>query len=74
MAAEVIVLPVETRLPIPPSRVLAAAGEAGMTRVIVIGEADDGSFYFASSDPDSGLILLDMERAKRMLMRQVESR
>jgi hypothetical protein len=45
-----------------------------MTRVIVIGEADDGSFYFASSDPDSGLILLDMERAKRMLMRQVESR
>lgn len=64
----VVDLPVITTLPCDPKRVLAAASELSFDRVVIIGRTEDGEEYFASSDPDGGTILWDMERVRHALM------
>lgn len=65
----VIILPVATRLDIPPKRVLDAASAEDLDRVVVIGRKKDGSYYFSSSTADGGEVLWQMERAKLALLR-----
>ena len=67
--SNIINLPVITSLPVDPKRVLDAACEVEFERVIVIGRTADGDEYFASSDPDGGTLLSDMERCRHKLMR-----
>jgi hypothetical protein len=55
-------------LPLDPDRLLEEAiGQ--MDRVLIIGIDKDGDEYFASSDPDGGTAIWDMERAKLKLLR-----
>jgi hypothetical protein len=64
----VVILPVITTLPIPVERILAQAMEADLKLCLVIGEREDGSLYFASSEPDGGDLLWLLERAKLALL------
>lgn len=65
--AKVLKLDIETRLNIPPDRVLKAAiGE--LESVLVIGFDKEGEFYGASSLADGGDLLWLMELCKRALM------
>jgi hypothetical protein len=60
-----------TTLDLDPDRVLTnACGE--LSRVVIIGEREDGSEYFASSASDGGDVLWMMERAKLKLLRMAD--
>ena len=69
MTAEIVDLKTVTTLDIPAERVLKAAMEADMDRVIIIGYDGNGAEYFTSSVSDSRDILWLMERAKLRLLR-----
>jgi len=58
-----------SRLQIPPERILARAAKENFERVLVIGVTAAGEEYFASSEPDGGSCLWDIERAKLSLLR-----
>ena len=66
---EVITLDVETRLDIPPERVLKKALEADMEGVVLIGYTKDGSYYAASSYADGGTVLWLLETCRLKLMK-----
>jgi hypothetical protein len=61
-----------TSLPIPVERVLSSAIEARLANVLVVGEREDGEFYFASSSPDGHENLWLLEVGKHRLIRIVE--
>jgi hypothetical protein len=65
---EVIHLHVSTTADIPPERVLAAAGEAGLTSVMVLGWTDDGQLYIASSGGAAADMLWTLELSKKTLL------
>lgn len=69
--SNVVNLDVITTLPLDPDRILEAA-VGKLERVLVIGVDKDGDEYFASSDPDGGTAVWDMERAKFKLMKVVD--
>jgi hypothetical protein len=54
-------------LEITAEHVLNRALEVGLTRVVVIGQTDDGSLFFSSNQNDGAGILWDMEQAKMAL-------
>lgn len=76
MSDNVAILPVVTRLPCPPERILKGAikahEESPFQRVLIIGVTGAGSEYFACSDPDGGTALWDMERTRHKLMKIVD--
>lgn len=64
---KIVVLGCETRLDIPPDRVLeGAVGE--LTCVVVVGYDHDGEEYFASSTADDERILWLLERLKARVL------
>lgn len=63
----VIIGQFETVLPIPVDRICDAAKSADLSLCIIIGVEKNGDFYFASSDADLGMVLWQLERAKRKL-------
>lgn len=65
---EVIDLPVITSLDLPPERVLAAAQEAELSAVVVLGYDAEGREYFATSVADGGTALWLAERFKLRLL------
>lgn len=67
---DVVNLNMVTRYDIPAERVLAAAVDAGLQRVVVMGYDADGQEYFASSIADGGTVLWLAERMKLALLRQ----
>jgi len=69
--AEVVEFTGVTSLPIDPERILESA-KGKLQRVIVIGIDMDGEEYVASSDPDGGTFLWDIERAKLRLLRTAD--
>jgi hypothetical protein len=62
-----VVLRTTTTGDIPCDRILAAAAEADLASVMVLGWSDGGDFYLASSGGDAGGLLLLIEMAKRTL-------
>ncbi len=66
--AGVAVLDVPTRLDLDPVRVLSAAAEAGLERVVLAGYTKDGKEYFASSVADGGDALWLLARCARALL------
>lgn len=69
---DVTILPVVTKLPIPPERVLNGALEVEFEDVIVIGFTKTGDGYFASSSADGGDVVWQLERAKLKLLKIVD--
>lgn len=69
MSDNVVLFPGFTSLPIAPERVLEQAAKQKFDRVLIIGYTEDGEEYIAASDPDGGLFLWDVERAKLRLLR-----
>lgn len=57
-----------TTLDIPPSRVLSGAQEQSFKSIVVLGELEDGSLYFASSAGDGAAVLWLIEKAKKDLL------
>lgn len=72
MSAEVVNFTGVTSLSIDPRRILEAALKDGMTQVVICGFDADGNDYFASSEPDAGVVGFHLDRAKWNLMRQVD--
>lgn len=64
----VTVLGMPTRLDLDPQRVLAAAAERGLERVVLAGYTKDGEEYFASSVADGGDALWLLKRCERALL------
>jgi hypothetical protein len=64
----VIVLPVMTRLDLPPDRILSAAKDADLEGCFIIGRTKAGDVYFGSSFADGGEILWLWEKAKAALL------
>lgn len=64
----VVDLGMVTTLDVPVDRVLGKVPVAELSRVLVIGQRNDGELYFAASYSDGGTVLWDMEVAKRRLM------
>ena len=62
-----------TKLPLSPERILNAALEQEFARVTVIGVAESGEEYVASSTSDCGAILWDMERARHLFMKNADA-
>lgn len=56
-----------------PDRALECAAEYGLKAVVLIGFDNDGDFFFASSQADSGEVLYFLERAKWELMKMEDS-
>jgi hypothetical protein len=65
---KVTVLPVITSLDLPCERLLNAALESTLQRVIIVGTDADGEFYFASSMANGRDVLWWLEVAKRKLL------
>ena len=68
MTAEIITPSFNTRLDIPPERVLDAAKEAKLDDVLVIGRTNDGELYMACSTGDGPEILWLIENAKGYIL------
>lgn len=58
-----------TKLDLPAERIIAAAANAGLTDVVIIGYTESGDEYFAGSVADGGAVLWMLERAKMALLR-----
>lgn len=58
-----------TSLKIRPDSVIDAAGEWGLSQVVIVGFKEDGDFYFASSEPDSPSVLHMLIKAQHELMK-----
>lgn len=71
MSDNVVVLPVDSRLPIPAHRVLDNTPR-DMRTVIVVGYGVDGQLYVASSDSNGASLLWLLERAKECVMRNAK--
>lgn len=70
---DVVILDVETTLPIPPERVLQGAIENNIEDVVVIGwNKKTKKLYLASSMAKPAEILLYLELGKSFIMRQVD--
>lgn len=65
--SDVVIGHFETVLPIPADRICDAAKAANLKLCIIVGVEKNGDFYFASSDADLGMVLWQLERAKKRL-------
>jgi hypothetical protein len=65
---DVVVLDVETTLPIPSERVLRKAIDADVRDVVVIGYDENGLLYFAAANPDVAQDLWLLKLAERWLL------
>lgn len=69
---DVVILDVETTLPIPPERVLEGAIKADLKDVLVVGKDKDGKLYVACSQAAYAEVILLLERAKLFCLRQID--
>ena len=72
MADKILSFTGTTYLDIPAEKMLRAAIDAGVAHAVIVGEAADGSFYFASGVADAGHTLLLLEKAKKQLLDLVD--
>lgn len=68
--ADVLILPVVTRLDVPAERILQAALDADLDKVVIAGYTKEGDHYFASSVADGGTVLWLIEKLKKELLAQ----
>jgi len=70
--ADIVYLPVITRLDIDPDRVLSQSS-GKLDTVIVVGYDKDGNEYFASSVADGGTAVWLLERMKLKLLQEPDN-
>jgi hypothetical protein len=68
---DIVRFPGITRLPTDPDVVLESA-QGRLELAVVIGVTPEGNFYFESSEPDGGVVVWWLERAKHKLMKIVD--
>lgn len=68
MSAEIIIFNGITSLDVPAERVINAALEADLSKVVIMGYEADGTEYFASSIADGGSVVWLMEKLKQRLL------
>jgi len=68
----VTILPVVTRIDLPVDRIIDQAKAANLRSIVVLGYAEDGTEYLASSIADGGTVLWLMERLKLVLLNIVD--
>lgn len=73
MGEVVVVLDMQTTLPISVDRVLDAPEARALKVAILVGVDADGDLYFAGSDSDAAQIVWLFERAKDVLLRNSRS-
>lgn len=64
----VMMWPGTTTHALPVDRIASAADKAGLKLCIIVGVDKHGDLYFASSEGDVGMVLWQLERAKKRLM------
>lgn len=69
MSAEVIILPVVTRLDVPVDRVVNDKVATELASAVVVGYDQNGDFYFASSIASGPEVVWLFELAKRELLK-----
>jgi hypothetical protein len=69
--SNVVVLPVVTKLDLPPDRIIEAA-LGKLESVVIMGYDKDGNEYFAASCADGGDVLWILERSKLKLLQVSE--
>lgn len=69
MDDNVIMWPGTTLLAIPADRIAAAAQKAELKLCIIVGVDKHGDLYFAATEGDLGMVLWQLERAKRELFK-----
>lgn len=57
---------------IPTESVLDGAKKAGLKYALILGETEDGNWYFASSNGDNGALLMAMEIFKGVLLGYID--
>lgn len=67
--SNVVTLNVVTRLDLPVERIWNSAKEGELKTMIVIGEEQDGTFFFASTKADGPEVLWLIEQAKLRLLK-----
>ena len=72
MVAEIFAFTGITRLPDDPAAALEKAKGWGMTRVVICGWTEEGSFHFGVSHSELGEALLLLELCKRQLLAVAE--
>lgn len=72
MTDNVILFPGTTQDDLEVARMLHAAIEANLDKVIILGWDQDGNEYMTSSTPDGGDVIWLLERCKHRLMVEVE--
>ena len=70
--AEIIELPVITKLDIPVERVLRRAASANLNEVVIVGVDADGDLFFAANKADAGAVIWQLEMAKFRLLKLCE--
>lgn len=70
--SNVIIANIETRLPLPAERILDGARDADLSEILLLGWMPDGQFYAAATHNDLGNHLILLEKAKAVLMQQLE--
>jgi len=68
MSAQILQFNGQTRLDIDPANVIGGALEAKLTKVIVIGQCEDGARYIADSIGDVNETIARLEHAKMHLL------
>jgi len=68
MTAEIIDFASGVKTDAAPVDIVRQAGEAQLKSMVVLGETQDGQFYFASSIMDAAEILWLMENARAFLL------
>jgi hypothetical protein len=68
MSAEVIVLDVETSLDLPLDRILDGARANEVSDCTILAYDKDGDFYMASQTVDCGKLLIQLERARALIL------
>lgn len=69
---DVVILPCDTTLPLPPERVLEGAIKADLEDVLIVGKDKDGKLYVACSQSAYAEVILLLERAKLFCLRQID--
>lgn len=69
---DVVILGGITKADLPPERILSAALEAGMERVVIVGLDADGNEYFAFSSANREGVLWDLQRAAYRLLHDAQ--
>ena len=69
---EVVNLSCVTKLDLPAARILEGAASASLADVVIVGQRENGEFYFAGNKADAGATLWLLAMAQKRLLQMCE--